>query len=503
MDTEPEDLLWRAVCQGDESCPDGRSLANLGRLVRQAARPPRPIDLTAQVRARCAALADQDGEATLIDEVFQEGNGLSAAAAPDLVRLRDTIRQVSRPPNQVDLLPRLEGRLAEINADQQAWNQRQTSSGSWRVYSLIVAGHVAALLALAIFHLRTVAPTTTDKTGFTADPVPVRTSAAVAAALAKVAPSGLSTDWRTMAANQTHLSGLRKETLLRTWARQRYGTEGSSGTVAAAVSWLALTPVVTSQAIGPQAQAERAAIALALLGEGGQSPELPALIDRLAKDPLVAEGPHATVAADMVALALVEATQLLPDSNLWNITEAALKRCGERQHSADAWAGQTGFLLLAVAQAEYIGLALPANLTVLIDQTAQTNSQTIQAPGRLALILFARRIRGLSVGDLPDRVFAGLPSSGRPANASLDLIDAFFVSTALRETPGKFWDAWIDDLQRRIIANTRYGLDNSAAFPGECLAHRAWANSDAFATALAVLNLQSAYRFVPLVPPTH
>ncbi|MBA3686637.1 MAG: hypothetical protein H0W72_15555, partial [Planctomycetes bacterium] len=66
-----DDPLLRATADGDPACPDGRALAAMGDLVRDAMRPPRPVDLVPGVLARLEgadarhddAFSDQDIDA--------------------------------------------------------------------------------------------------------------------------------------------------------------------------------------------------------------------------------------------------------------------------------------------------------------------------------------------------------------------------------------------------------------------------------------------------------
>nr|MBA3710099.1 hypothetical protein [Planctomycetota bacterium] len=149
-DTDP---LLRAVADGDPACPDGRALARLGALVRDHARPPAPIDVAAAVRARMrgeAAFADDDSDQSAEDiERAQIDRAYDGDGSTDehLARLGDLVRSAADLPRPVDLIERVRAKLRQ-SANQPSMPTLDGGS-RWRIWSAVIASHVAALVVVA------------------------------------------------------------------------------------------------------------------------------------------------------------------------------------------------------------------------------------------------------------------------------------------------------------------------------------------------------------------
>jgi hypothetical protein len=144
------DPLLRALTDEDPACPDGRALVALGRLIRSHSAPPgAAIAVADDVIARLSDAEQLDS--AQIDACFDGGQ---PAADAQLARLGEMVRSLA--PRRVDLKDRVlariraSSRFSAFASDSQAVFER---TRRWRIWSAVVAGHCAALLAFAIFEI--------------------------------------------------------------------------------------------------------------------------------------------------------------------------------------------------------------------------------------------------------------------------------------------------------------------------------------------------------------
>ena len=72
-------------------------------------------------------------------------------------------------------------------------------------------------------------------------------------------------------------------------------------------------------------------------------------------------------------------------------------------------------------------------------------------------------------------------------------------SEAVRDAGGPTWDAWAKNLQAQLIpAFTPVDKNGCAYVPANRVHYADGASGDVFATSLALLNLQIAYRYLPV-----
>jgi len=508
------DPLLRAVQTGDQRCPDGAALAGLGRIAREAARPPKPVDLRSQVLEVCRSCSDEEAEAQLIDEIYDDGSLAAAAAAPELARLGERVRSAARPPREVDLLPRLEGRLAE-RSSRRLHQPGLDSQTSWRIWTAVVVGHVAALLTLAVFNFRFAEAKRPEYPSFPPDPTvtqlhPERLLEQLraldpAASLPLDAP--LPEHW-SAAIDFTDLLELRERGEARASARRHYRMEASAGAVRAGLNWLLAQRDPQRGTIGPllgKAEVDlsvQGLAALALLGEGLDDERRRAALRQLA-DWLVAHPDlHAVDASatGIAALALIEAGSQLDDERLHAAAAGLLQAFAERSaRPLDGRGASAGFLVLAVRAAEPARIAVPEGLRRRIARFAESEPDSDSEMGLVAVQALARLLeRGVHGAGAQRAALVGLQPGAVDGRGAL-FADCF-VTLALREFGGRQWWQWSDDLQRAVLPSFRFGADGQAWVPGERLAHAEalGAAADCFATSLTLITLQAPYRYLPL-----
>ncbi|TVR42832.1 MAG: hypothetical protein EA402_10925, partial [Planctomycetota bacterium] len=123
-------------------------------------------------------------------------------------------------------------------------------------------------------------------------------------------------------------------------------------------------------------------------------------------------------------------------------------------------------------------------------------------PGRLGLAAFARQIRGaghaMSTGNQLSRLMQQIP--GSDADERLDVMAWYFPTLALRETRDRRWRRWNDGLEKTLITAMHSGSNGEVWLPGSRVryAQSFGPAADLMATAMAVLNLQASYRYLPL-----
>ena len=518
-DTDP---LLRAVADGDPHCPDGRMLAALGQLIRHHGTPPKPqADFADDVLARINDAGQTDGEA--IDAFYNTGD----ADDNELGRMAMLVRGAAPAPidlsQQVLKRIRASSRLTLFTEEPRRGIDR---SGRWRIWSAVVASHVAALLAFAIFEMGfglgtdRSAPSSSEAAGNggtsgmgTGDANSQRT---VAPAL----PPNLPATWGDVRGLGTDLFLLRRFPELRREALRQYGQEAAAPAITAGLSWLLSQQDAATGAFVPVTYTDERSIAthslavLALLGEGlGDRTRTTAarrglawLAERVA--PAGDDAPRLAglgpVASGLSTLALVEGGLLLGDDDLRVRAEGcliALDRGLPMQPGAN---GLGGFPLLALETAQQGGMRVPGRL---LQQARKQIARALPPQeaadvGRLGLAAFARAIYGLGDASSAQQQVRRLGElAGTLANERPDPLGWFFATLAMREAGGDAWKVWSSATASALmpLLNTQTAagrVDPQAIRHGDS----AGVGADVFATSLVLLNLQAPYRYLPLAP---
>lgn len=504
------DPLLRAIATGDEHCPDGKALAQLGRLIR--GQQPLSTDLRARVETRLAVDEGQlaSSDADRIDQLYENDS-----VDPELDRLRGLFTGIG--PAPVDLRDRVRRqliasqRLAPISADAPVSSRAQAAvtiarQKRMRVIATVVIGHLAAVLVVGIVfasHNERSAPEERGSTWTnTLPPTP------------KVIERGPH-DWTQIPGSGFDLFALRRSPELRAAARARFNTERSAGAVACGVRWLLSKQSsdgrFVTDAATPLTAAERDAVlsshalaTLALLGEGGGTTSVDheriqatqralAALDLPALQMDAATGP---ITRAQVALARVEGALLGACTHA--VGEAAVRDLADH---LDPVGALNGFGLLAVETAQQGGLAVPPALLERSRSALTTVPDATESdPGRLGLAVFTRATLGYrdnpATTTLSDSLAALAPLATTSADGLMptETQSWLFATLALRETGGPAWDAWVAGLQSRLLPTfvdagpgLAYVAPNPAR-PGDAV----------LATASVVLDLQVAYRYLPL-----
>ena len=507
------DPLLRAIATGDEHCPDGKALAQLGRLIR--GQQPLPSDLRARVETRLAVdeghLASDDDER--VDRLYDHGG-----ADPELDRLRGLFTGIG--PAPVDLRARVRRqlmasqRLAPISAEAPISSRAQAeqtliSQKRLRVLSMVVIGHLAAVLMIAIMFANRAERAAPEDHGSTwtntVPPVPP---------VLKVLERGPH-DWTQIPGSGFDLFALRRTPELRAAARARFNTERSAGAVACGLRWLlskqASDGRFTIDGDLPLSAVERDAVlsshalaTLALLGEGGGGTSVDRermqaaqrALTALDRAPLLMDAATGPIARAQVALARVEGALLGACPRA--VGDAAIHDLAER---LDATAALEGFAMLTVETAQQGGIAVPAALLERSRSAVNSLSDPAEAnPSRLGTALFARATLGYrdnpATMTLSDSLAALAPSAAMTADTPVptETHSWLFATLALREMGGPAWDAWIAGLQSRLLPSF---ID---AGPGMAYvaANPARPGDAVLTTANVILDLQVAYRYLPL-----
>jgi hypothetical protein len=522
MSTDTDPLL-RAIVDQDPACPDGRALVAMGRLVREHSALPHPTDLGDSVLAR---LESADEEATAaIDAIYDRGDYGGDAV---LARLGELVREAGRLERPVDLAATVLRRIR--TSERQAAIPDSLDGGSrWRIWSAVVAGHVAALLAFAIVELslsdRFVAFTGAPATGVAANAAApadgqgpqiggnAGTGAGPAApdrrAIAPALPPRLPTSWSDIQGLGSDLFLPRRFPELRREMLRSHHLEASAPVIAAGLAWLEAQQDPDSgffgrpSGLGERDLAAQSLAVLALLGEGlGDKPRTTAarrglewLRLRLDAD----ERPDCTrVAFGLAGLALVEGGLLLGDEGSRLEAEHLLAACDSGLPMQPGAAGLGGFTLVAVETAQQGGLHVPGRLLTRARQDIGRSLPSQDDVGRLGLAAFARLIYGhrdnSSTTQQLGRLGTLLPAvdgAGR-----VDPLGWFFATLAMREAGGRDWERWAEALQGRLLPLFTMAAGQAHVEAGKV--RYAEAGGEVFATSLALINLQAPYRYLPL-----
>lgn len=501
-----EDPLLMAVQTGDPRCPDGRALARLGALVRRVAQPLRESDLRARVLAGCAAVRDapyEDAEAgglgAAVDAVYGGVTELADPLAGELLALKKLVREAAAPVREVDLLPKLEGRFQDRGSTRRLRVQVDGAT-HWRIWTAVIAGHIAAVLALAWFHFRM-----SDAVAYRPEEYELLSLPPSAIG----ADAGSSDGWRGL--EPAALTAARRDAASRQHARRRHGLDGSAPLVHGGVAWLAAQRDPASGAIGPLSghaagdAAVQALACLALAGEGGgETPSdqrrraaLGGVAGWLEREPVAATLPLETQA--LVLWALVDADLVLGDASTARRVAIA-KRIDAiaAEASIDApSARQAGMALLAVSLAQAVGAQVPIGLRPRLDALVR---RTGLGDGIDAPVVLARQ---LSLGVDQERGSAITLANRLPALGADGRIDVWALMTAtmvVRELGGQAWHEWAGALQGLLSGGFVHDHRAHAWLPGEEVryASATGRGADVFATSVALISLQVAYRYPPL-----
>lgn len=495
------DPLLRALASGDPACPDGRSLARLGELMRAQSAPPRSADLAARVAAR---LGEEAEAAVAVDGRSIDAFYLQDRPHPVLEALRATVRGL-QPPRPVDLQEKVRARLARSGrffSGEGAGGEVEVSR-RWRVVTGVIAAHLAAALVFAVVQFRPDRPAGRPQQGGATG----HWLAAPAPRLATL-PERLPRSWGEIRAGEHDLFALRRYGEMRAAARHLGHMDRSAPQVEAGLAWLVSRQVESGCIGGLTGDGDRdlscqGLAALALLGEGmGDSRRLEAARRLLA---WIAAQPGLTrneVAAGIATLALVEGALLLNDPVLrleaerrlagWEPVFAAAKPGG---------AGMGGWTMLAIAVSEQGGLRVPAALRRQAQAIARSlpPAEAEGEVGRVGLAAYGRLIHGQggseSVARLVETITGRPPAVG--ADGRLDPFAWTFPTLALREVGGEAWEVWASALQAALCP-AFVDDGEGCKVPAERVHLATLAGGDVFATALCVLNLQAAYRYLPV-----
>ena len=489
------DPLLRAVATGDTNCPDGQALARLGKLIRSEGAG--TGDLRECVSQRLAIdeahVTTDDGER--IDRHFEREQ-----AEPELERLGTLVGLLQPAPadlrDRVRRQLRASMRLAPVTSETPVSSRALANKNLERGRLFRIVLGLAAVVVVAVMLTQQRHLTLNEDPGawITAKP-PQPTG-----------PEALPDDWNHLRGAGFDLFAFRRTPEQRAGARSRYGMERSTNAVACGLRWL-LTQQQADGTFGPAraatvlennsdtATARHALATLALLGEGSG----PTTTDkeRLAAAGRAVAALHVAptcgpVPRALAALACVEGA-LLGVSEA-RVAEAALVDLAANLPSDPGAAGLGGFALLAVETARQADLLVPPRLLEhsrkTLGRQLPTNDHDV---GRLGLAAFARLVLGYRENPSTSNLVESL-NGQRPTAAAGDALGWFFATLALREVGGNSWDSWNAALQTSLIGTFVDAGPGLARVPSTAVRY---APDDIFATAISVLDLQVAYRYLP------
>ncbi len=534
------DPLLRAIADGDPHCPDGQALVALGKLIRQHSKVPGAVeDLSNDVLAR---LRDTDVDtAHTVDEFYNHG-----VIDPTLDRLANLVRNIG--PQRVDLTANVLRRIsASARFAAYADEERNGLDGRsrWRIWSAVIAGHVAALLVLSIFGLGYYTGTSGKDTPIDAINIAAKGEHGANSATnnstgevrvnagqpnrhltAPALPPNLPKTWSDIRGLGTDLFLLRRFPEMRDNARTLYGMTTSGPAVAHSIAWLRTQldsktgAFVQITGNDEHDLATHSLATLALLGEGlgdkSLSTDTRKALDwlrvRLGDTELTGDGTGADrvlnsvgqVTSGLICLALVEGSLLYGDLGLRSVAEKCLDTIDSGLPMQPGAAGLGGFTLLACETAQQAGMRVPGRLLQQARRSLARSLPTIDDDaGRVGLAAFARSIYGLGGNDstaLQIKQLRNLvPGTTTTTNGRADPLGWFFATLAMREASDADWQHWSTALESQLvplIGNTNDTLGRVSA------QHIRYGETggDIFATSLVVLNLQAPYRYLPLAP---
>ncbi|NRA37542.1 MAG: hypothetical protein HRU15_05340 [Planctomycetes bacterium] len=522
MSDSKQDPLWHALVEGDESCPDGQALAKLGQLLRHEAHSTASADFASRVLAASTQTSEDD----LVDAMYDGDQEAAAAAAdPGLAKLRKVTRSTGEGPASVNLLPDVLDGLRRRRS--QAPDSIEDNVTRWRIWSTVIFGHVAALITVTVLWSQFSAEnniveempqrimhgsseTESSEKKLNDQYMDVQDlDHQVETALSNELPQR----WSQLKGQAEALFVVRQNSALKKLYRSFYGSDGSQATVHAALSWLQAQQHKNGSFAQDTARRSSRTLAthslatLALLGEGINDSNrqniiaacnfLKEWIDQDAVLVIGEENTNSEVAQGMAILSLIEASILLQDQELKQLCEKviAANTLQHLQHNA----GLNGYYLLALETAETAGIKVDNKTVLRMRQHIRSGMKQSKDLGKSGIHTFTRYINGFRDAEMKKslHIFAErLPRSDEQQR--VDPISWFFPSLALREAGSIYWSNWNSSLQRELLSCFTYdNAKNHAWIPGKRVRH---ANGDAvFATAIALMNLQAAYRYVPLL----
>ena len=521
-DTDP---ILRAISDGNTSCPDGRALAQLGELVRIHSGPPRAVDLAGRVRSQLDAdavrIVDEPEALSVDEQALVDGlwDG-DQPGSPELVALSALIGGIA-PPAAIDLTAAVRRSLKHVEAPA-ATTITLDSTSRWRMWSAVIAVHVAAILAITLFQnamqppslasAATVAATSGDGAG-SGTGIGTSTDGHADAALRpakdlQVLPVHLPGQWSDLQAKGGDLFLLRRFPEVRQAALGHYGMAASHDAIEQGVAWLTAQSTATGT-FGPLSGAAdrdlatQSLAALALIGEGlDDHARMRAVRSALGwiDAQLTNHSVHTDVATGMACLALVEGATLSGDALLRLQAEQALRNLDHGEPPQPGAAGLGGFTLLALETAVQENLSVPARSLIQARRSlARSLPQQENDYGRIGLAAFARMIYGMREQPSTAREIQLLTTMLPAAHdGQSDPLGWFFPTLAMREAGGAAWDHWAAALQNALLPQFQ------SVGPGLARVHASQVHyadvhgGDVFATSLAVLDLQVPYRYVPL-----
>lgn len=515
------DPLLRAIADEDPACPDGRVLVALGRLIRRHSAPQRTgTDLADDVIAR---LCDADNlESEQIDACFDRHE---ASADPALARLGGLIRGIQ--PRPVDLTDRVMARirastrLSAFASDSQAVFER---TRRWRIWSAVIAGHCAALLAFAIFEIgfnsTPAAPSASDQVAANGPGATLAAgdSGRITAPVVVNLPPHLPSAWPDLRGLGSDLFLLRRFPELRQESLRRYGMTDCAEPINAGLTWLISQQDAASGCFGTPAGnvgrdfATQSVACLALLGEGfGDKARLSAAhhgLEWLCSQRAAGKGTNLTdiglVSAGLTTLALVEGGLLLSDTSLQLQAEDCLAELDRGLPMQAGAAGLGGFVLLALETAQQGGMHVPGRL---LQQSRSNIGRTLPAQdddaGRIGVAAFARFILGHrdnpSTAHQVELLGELLPATDHSGRT--DPLGWFFATLAMREAGGKHWERWTAALQHSLLPLLVHQEGATIAHVDASRIRYGESAGDVFATSVTILDLQAAYRYLPMAGP--
>lgn len=468
------DPLLKAVADGDQACPDGRALANLGALVRTGSAPPRPTDLSGPVQRRVAQLPpDRDDDP--VEAHYQHG-------LPDaeLEALGGLIRQASALPRPVDLRARVKAGIAGSRRMSTVLAVQPRSP--LRVWHAVVAAHLAAALILALV---TFGPERGGRSPAVAQGTEDRSAQITAAT------------WTSARAAGADLLLSRRLPELRESLRRSAGMDSAKPLVDGGLAWIRASEdgrgrfASSDPGADDRALAAQAAAVLALLGEGlGDTGRTQAAMR--GNDLILAQwtpGTRGVAAEGLACLAAVESALLSGDARR---SAAALRAMQAIPRPVTAQSvARGGWHLLAVRTAAATGLAVDPALAAEVEAVLAGLGQEGAAGRSNSLGAWAARTRGETV-PLPGSVPPLADFHGR-----CDPL-AWFFAALDQHSAGQGWDAW----RGAMVTSFAVAMIPSGGqvhLPGQHAAHlAAGSDGDLLATSLALLCLQVPYRYLPV-----
>jgi hypothetical protein len=289
--------------------------------------------------------------------------------------------------------------------------------------------------------------------------------------------------WADLVDQPERLFAARTTLQLRSEAREAYDMQASGPVVSDGLAWLEHhyhdgrigAPAATADSdIASQSLA-----LLALLGEGAPVDERRQAVVRGVAATLAGQDltTVSSTAAGLCSLALVEAAWWCHDPALQRAAEQALAVVPDGAGHGAAWG------LLAARTAAVCGYAVTMPPVLAADRD----------------VLSVQVTNGVHASfDELTAVVAGGPARAR--DGSLDLLAWWAPSLALREFGGRLWQQWAAEVEGQIIARRAIDEAGRSYVPASAVRHAELAGpaGDVFATSLALLNLQVAYRYPAL-----